>query len=333
MNPGRPDTIVVVPTLNEEKYIHDCLLSLLPQVEDVGGRIIVVDGGSSDLTTHIVSILCKQYSCLSLMHNRKRLQASAVNLAAQQVRADILIRADAHAAYPANYIRTLMDEFSASLTSDSIVVRMQTVGRGWVQRAIAAAQNSWLGNGGAVHRGKVFNCNIDHGHHAAFRLESFKALGGYDESFSHNEDAEFDYRLIKSGGRILMSSNTAVIYYPRHNFLALARQYFNFGKGRARTILLHRMRPKLRQIAPLAILAAAAIAIIGAPSATFLVIPFLGYAAACNIYAAALAIKQMDFAVAAAGVAAMTMHLAWSIGFVTMICRHVISYKSVGRLL
>ena len=33
---------------------------------------------------------------------------------------------------------------------------------------------------------------VDHGHHAAFRAASFKAIGGYDETFSHNEDAEFD---------------------------------------------------------------------------------------------------------------------------------------------
>jgi NADH:ubiquinone oxidoreductase subunit 5 (subunit L)/multisubunit Na+/H+ antiporter MnhA subunit len=36
---------------------------------------------------------------------------------------------------------------------------------------------------------------IDHGHHALFKTTAFLAAGGYDESFSHNEDAEFDARL------------------------------------------------------------------------------------------------------------------------------------------
>ena len=35
----------------------------------------------------------------------------------------------------------------------------------------------------------------DHGHHALMRISAFRAVGGYDESFSHNEDAELDYRL------------------------------------------------------------------------------------------------------------------------------------------
>ena len=55
----------------------------------------------------------------------------------------------------------------------------------------------------------------DHGHHALMRVAAFRAVGGYDESFSHNEDAELDYRLRAAGYRIWMTDKTFMVYYPR----------------------------------------------------------------------------------------------------------------------
>ena len=47
------------------------------------------------------------------------------------------------------------------------------------------------------------------------RVAAFRAVGGYDESFSHNEDAELDYRLRAAGYRIWMTDKTFMVYYPR----------------------------------------------------------------------------------------------------------------------
>jgi hypothetical protein len=38
---------------------------------------------------------------------------------------------------------------------------------------------------------------------AAFRMDTFRNCGGYDETFTHNEDAEFDCRQTRLGGRVL----------------------------------------------------------------------------------------------------------------------------------
>src|SRR3984885_13297203 len=85
-----------------------------------------------------------------------------------------------------------------------------------IQKAAAATQNSLLGNGGSAHRreGKGGRW-VDHGHHALIRLESFRAVGGYDESFPQNEDAELDHRLANSGYKIWLTSQTSLTYYPR----------------------------------------------------------------------------------------------------------------------
>ena len=137
---------------------------------------------------------------------------------------------------------------------------MTTVGQNTFQRAVATAQNSLVGTGGSAHRTGKSAQQVDHGHHALMRIAAYRAVGGYDESFRFNEDAELDHRLTQAGYRIWLTDATAMTYYPRSTASALFRQYFGYGGGRARNILKHRMRPRLRQMLPLVILPAVLLA-------------------------------------------------------------------------
>ncbi|PLU62680.1 succinoglycan biosynthesis protein exoa, partial [Sinorhizobium medicae] len=197
---------------------------------------------------------------------------------------------------------------------DSVVVAMQTVGFSTFQKATAFAQNSKLGNGGSKHRSGAVGHWAEHGHHALMRIEAFKAVGGYDESFSHNEDAELDYRLGKAGYRIWMTDRTSMVYYPRAKIVPLFRQYFGYGRGRAKNFLKHRAMPGLRQMVPLAV----APVVFGALLAIvnwMAVLPAGVWAGACLGYGVWMALGQRNPYGPLAAVAAMVMHLAWSAGF------------------
>jgi succinoglycan biosynthesis protein ExoA len=311
-----PCLVIVVPTLNEEAHIEDCLTSLLEQAERHDGQILVVDGGSSDGTRAIVRELAIENPTIRLVDNPKRLQSAALNLAAEIApdSARVLIRADAHAHYPPNYVEDGLAalEFSGAA---SVVVPMETIGKHCFQRAVAAAQNSILGNGGAAHRSTAASGFVDHGHHAVFDRRTFRELGGYDESFSHNEDAEYDHRVRSRGGRIWMCAKAAIAYYPRERPIALARQYYNHGRGRGRTLMRHGLVPKLRQMLP----PAALLGTTGGLAAStlhpaFLIFPLI-YLAICHGFALVCAVRRRDSCLLAAGFAAMIMHFAWSLGF------------------
>jgi len=226
---------VVVPALNEEDHIGRCVLSLLAQLPE-GGRIYVVDGGSRDRTRDIVEDLKRKDPRIVLLFNRYRLQSAAVNQVAQLLAThpepvELLIRADAHAAYPPDFIELLVEAYRTS-GAQSVVVPMTTVGEREFQRAVAAAQNSLLGNGGSAHRRATASRFVDHGHHALFNLSFFLNVGGYDETFSHNEDFELDHRIQLAGGQIWMCAEAVVEYVPRATPGALAQQYYRHGFGR-----------------------------------------------------------------------------------------------------
>ncbi|WP_349370895.1 glycosyltransferase family 2 protein [Salinarimonas sp.] len=307
---------IAVPTLNEQTHIRACLASLLVQLDPKASEILVLDGGSRDATRAIVAQIARDHPTVRLVDNPARIQAAAINLAARTAspQADVLIRADAHADYPPNFVAEVVAALQAR-NAASAVVPMRTVGEKAFQRAVAAVQGSFLGNGGSAHRRGGPSRWVDHGHHAAFDRSVFLRLGGYDESFTHNEDAEYDHRLRSAGFRIWMCRAAAISYFPRERPTALARQYYNHGRGRGRTVMRHRIRPALRQLAPPAALLGSTGGLALAPlEPLFLAIP-AAYLALCHAFAIALAARRRDPALLAAGIAATIMHFAWSAGF------------------
>jgi succinoglycan biosynthesis protein ExoA len=313
----KPAVTIIVPTLNEEECIRAAITSLVPADESLNYEMIVLDGGSTDHTALIVGEMSKLNPRIRLEMNPARYQSAAVNRGAKIANPDseIIVRADAHAEYPPGFVAGLVRELRQQ-NAESVVVPMRTHGTSFLQRGIATAQNSRLGNGGALHRTGNRSRYIDHGHHAAFVRRSFLAVGGYDESFTHNEDAELDIRLRKSGAKIWLCADLAISYFPRGSLGALARQYFNHGAGRARTMLKHRHPPKVRQLLPLSALGMNVLSLasgfgLGWP----FFLPALAYACACLSGGLYLAISQRDPAGCAAGPAAIIMHQSWAAGF------------------
>jgi succinoglycan biosynthesis protein ExoA len=323
----RRRALVVIPTLNEEDVIESVLGSILADDGLVDPLVVVADGGSDDATREIVREIAARDRRVRLIDNPGRLQSVGLNLAAGAVGGDRpwLVRVDAHADYPPNYVSSLIDE-ALRTGAASVVVSMDTVGEHGFQRAVAAAQNSRLGTGGSAHRSATSGQWVDHGHHALFDLAAFEALGGYDESFSHNEDAELDLRLAGAGGRIWLTDRVRIGYRPRRTPGALWRQYFSYGKGRARTVLKHRTPLKMRQALPLAVAPAVlgllAAVIAGPVLGPILALPALVWAMASAGYGLALAARARDPDLALSGPAAMIMHLAWSAGFWAQLIGH-----------
>lgn len=307
--------LIVIPCLNEARHIGPLINKLGAALEALDADLVVVDGGSTDGTRDIVRTIAADNPKVHFMDNPKRIQSAAINLAvaAYGSRYDYLIRIDAHGDYPDDYCQALVDEATAT-GADSVVVAMQTVGFGTFQKATAYAQNSKLGNGGAKHRAGAGSHWADHGHHALMRIAAFQAIGGYDEAFTHNEDAEFDYRLSRAGYRIWMTDKTSMIYYPRASVGPLFRQYFAYGRGRARNFLKHRSWPSLRQMIPLSVVPVSMGALLAFISwAAF--VPVGLWMAACVGYGFWMALGQRNPYGPLAAFSAMVMHFAWSAGF------------------
>jgi len=288
--PCEGPVIVAIPVLDEVAHLPDLIAFLAAEQTARAFPVLLLDGGSRDGSRALARHLAARHRWLHLLDNPDRLQAAALNRAARWA-ADqgphaCLIRMDAHARYPAGFVHGLARSL-AETGADSIVVPLLATAPPdappW-QQALADLQGRWIGHGGATHRkphaSEPSPSPVPHGHHAAFRLARLCALGGYDPRFRANEDAEYDLRLHRAGGRILLDPRWPVAYLPRRAPAALARQMWRNGIWRGRCLRRHRTRPALRQMLPLIVallaLATPPAMLWAGPTA---LVPLLGYGA------------------------------------------------------
>ncbi len=312
-----PTLLVVVPCLNEAAHLPALLERLRADPGAANARIVVADGGSSDASREIVCAVAATDPRVVLLDNPKRIQSAGVNLAVRQFGdgAALFVRMDAHAGYPETFLHTLLNaQAESGAQAVAVAMRAEAHTSECFQIANASAQNGVLGTGGSAHRHQGARRFVDHGHHALFETEAFRAAGGYDESFTHNEDAELDVRLVANGGRILLAGDVVIDYYPRTRASSLWRQYFMFGRGRAKTAAKHGMKLKPRQLAPTMIAPAALLALL-APIWPIAAAPFALYLMLCLGLGVAFGLRDKTFCALFSGVPAAIMHLAWSCGF------------------
>jgi succinoglycan biosynthesis protein ExoA len=309
--------LVVIPTLDEEDHIETCIRSLLGQ----GGlncATVVCDGLSTDRTREIVMALRDTYSELHFLDNEKKLQSAAINhavatMATPETR--YIVRCDAHSIYPENFIQSVVSSLKRTGAA-SVVTVMDSVGSTCFEKANAWAVDTPLGSGGAAHRGGAKSGYVDHGHHAGFDVDWFRKIDGYDEAFTHNEDAEYDHRLGLAGGKVYLDADIRIEYTPRGSLTSLARQYYNYGKGRARTTLKHRIRPKIRQMVPVLALLGVIFGFVMLPVVPWLALIPTSYFTLLACVSIAFVIAKKSLCGLWTGAALATMHLSWGCGFI-----------------
>jgi glycosyltransferase involved in cell wall biosynthesis len=222
---------IVIPMLNEEKYIGKCLDSVIAnRFPAADYEVIVVDGDSSDRSREIVlerQILCPE---LRLLRNPRRVIPSALNLGIQQARGRYIVRMDAHSEYPPDYIANCVSELERTGATN--------VGGRWLIRpgadstvaeTIAFITQNPVVVGNAQYRLGHGDRYVDTVPFGAFRRETFDRVGLFREDLSRHEDYELNARIRRAGGQIFLSSKIYNTYYNVPTFKKFMRQAWQNG--------------------------------------------------------------------------------------------------------
>jgi glycosyltransferase involved in cell wall biosynthesis len=239
-----------MPCLDEAGYIEACLRSVLAQDYPADRlEILVADGGSRDGTRDVVARLAAADPRVVLVDNPDRIQSAGLNAAIRRASGDVIVRMDVHCEYATDFVRKcveVLQRTGASNAGGAARPRARTP----FQRALCAALRSPLGVGGSAYRSPDREGWVDTVFPGAFPRRVFEEVGLFDPGAETNEDAEMNQRIHSAGGRVYLSREIVVHYYPRESLAALARQYFRYGRGRARTLLKHRHLPTVRPMLP-----------------------------------------------------------------------------------
>jgi glycosyltransferase involved in cell wall biosynthesis len=239
-----------MPCFNEAGYIEACLRSV--QAQDYAAdriEVLVADGMSSDGTRDILARLAAEDGRIRVIDNPDRFQAPGMNAAIVASRGDVIMRMDVHAEYARDYVRQCVRVLEVS-GADNVGGAQRARADTDFRRALCAALDSPLAVGGARYRNADNEGFVDTVFLGTFRRAVFERVGLYDPKAITNEDAEVNQRIGNAGGKVYLSRDIIVHYYPRGSIRSLAKQYYKYGFGRARTTLKHGGVPRLRPVVP-----------------------------------------------------------------------------------
>ncbi len=260
-----PRVSVVVPCRNEVRHIEACLRSVLAFEPPPGGfEVIVADGMSDDGTREVLARLSQEDPRVRMVDNPERTTPCALNAAIRAARALFILRVDAHTEYAADYLLRCV-EVQQETGADNVGGPWVAQGRGYCQRAIAAAFASPFAVGGARGHAVQHEGPVDTVYLGFWPRQVFDRIGMFDEELVRNQDDELNLRLLKAGGRIWQSPRIRSWYTPRGSLPALYRQYFQYGYWKVRVIQKHHRPASVRHVVPGAFAAALALLALAAP--------------------------------------------------------------------
>ena len=256
---NEPITVsVIIPMRNEERYIGRCLNSILEndypkqQIE-----ILVADGRSADRSRETVAEIARRHPQIKLIDNGRLVVPTGLNAAIRQSKGRYIIRMDAHAEYPRNYISACvreLDKGNADVVGGRLIT--QPGATTLAGKAIALLSQHPFGVGNSGFRLGWKGRYVDTVPFGAFRREVFDRVGLFREGLIRHQDFEMNSRIRQSGGKIFLSPDISLTYYNLPSIPKLLRRAFRDGLWVGRAWVRYPMTFCYRHCAPLALLLA-----------------------------------------------------------------------------
>ena len=213
---------IIMPLYNEEKYISNCIESLLKQdypLEKM--EWIFVDGCSTDATKMIVQQFKNKYpKLIKIYDNPNKTVPYAMNIGIEHAKGKYIIRLDAHADYAVDYISKCVHYLNTT-DADNVGGVAETKSKGFVGKCIA----------------KMLSSNF-----------------GYDERLTRNQDNEMNYRIRKNGGKIYLANDILFSYYCRDSIKGITDMAVKNGMWNVITMKLCPGTMGIRHFIPFAFL-------------------------------------------------------------------------------
>jgi len=249
MNEDSPFVSIIIPIRNEEKFIAQCLQSVIAQDYPKDRmEVLVVDGRSEDSSREIVAEFSSRYPMIRLLDNPYLTAPTAMNLGIKKARGDVIARVDGHCSLEYDYISQCVKCLYRT-GADNVGGLMQAVGQGYVGQVIALAINSFFGSGGSKFHYASKDQYADTVYLGAFPRRVFDRVGFFNERLVRNQDYELNYRIRAAGGKIFLSPAIHSYYYGRSSLLALWHQYFQYGFWKLEMLQLYPRSVQPRHLA------------------------------------------------------------------------------------
>lgn len=241
---------VIIPFRNEEKYIKDCITSLIDQQKtNFELEFIFVDGFSNDNTTKIINEIFQNINIpYKIIINEQKIQSISMNKGFEISTGDIIVRCDAHSIYPHNFLKIIAFELHEN-NKEFLTFNTETIGNNNIQEIIASIMSSPIGMGSSGHRTNNLPSKKTHGYLSAVKKDTINKYG-YFKPLAIGEDYEFAIRLIKNGVNHYRYP-VKIKYHPRDSIKGYLKQMYSYGYGKWDVYFKYKLSIKIRNVIPI----------------------------------------------------------------------------------
>lgn len=216
---------VIIPSLNSNEYIRDCLSSLLANDSSIGYEVIVVDNGSTDGTVETVKSMG-----VALIENnsgKKKTIAAQRNMGAALAKGKVFAFFDSDIVAPKDCLNKAKEFFDAGFSGALGFTYSVPQNAGWV--AWVWGTRRYLKLNTMKNVPHLFGANI------FINREVFSEAGGFDETLMTNEDKDLTMRIKKAGHRVISVPEDGLLHlgYERNIADFIRKEFWRQGSSLA----------------------------------------------------------------------------------------------------
>lgn len=222
-------------------------------------EIILVDSASKDQTKEKLLAFSKRCEELSfrrilVLDNQKQMQAAAWNVMLREAREDIVIRIDAHASIPEDFVRKNVElhEQGEKITGGprpNVIVAPTP----W-KETLLLAESSMFGSSIAPYRRQTGRHYVSSMFHAAYDRRIFEEVGVFQEALGRTEDNELHYRMRQAGYQFCYDPDIISYQNIRNSLAGMIKQKYGNGYWIGKTVKVCRGCLSIYHFVPFAFL-------------------------------------------------------------------------------
>ena len=231
---------VCVVAYNEEKALPS-LLKCIQQQDYPHEKleIVLIDSMSRDSTKKLMKDFQethKDFWGVQVLDNIGGKQAAGWNVAIHNYSGDVIIRVDAHATIPCDFVSENVKVLNeGEYVSGGIRPNMVQDSTPWKETLLLAEQ-SMFGSSVASYRRSKKKSYVKSLFHGAYKREVFEKVGGFNEQLGRTEDNEIHYRIREAGYKICYSPDIVSYQHIRSSLKAMLKQKYGNGYWVALTL-------------------------------------------------------------------------------------------------
>ena len=243
---------VVIPCRNEVKNIAECVEAIFASELDQSDEIevLVVDGMSNDGTLEVLESLQQRFASLKIIPNPQQVTPVAFNLGIKAASGEYLQIIGARQIISANYLREAKRSLTENPEIGCVGGAVTNVYQTPESEIIGLAMSSSFGVGGGNFRVMKQSEFTDTVGTPMYPMAIFNEVGYFNEALLRNQDDEFNYRVTKSGKKILLNADIQIKYYVRAKVSNLFKQYYQYGYWKVFVNKMHGAITNMRQLVP-----------------------------------------------------------------------------------